>query len=61
MPQNTQNKISQTALKHYNQFRIVGTEALTWLKITTNIGKKLKFKLTSKKVTSNHWNLLPLK
>ena len=28
MPQNTQNKISQTALKHYNQFSSVIIEAL---------------------------------
>ena len=42
MPQNPQKTISQTELKHYNEFRSVGTEALRWVKITTDIGMKLK-------------------
>ena len=29
-------KISQTSLKHYNQFRIIRNEALRWLKIITD-------------------------
>ena len=48
MPQNAQNKISQNALKYYNQFRSVRTEALKWLQITTDTGMKLKFETTFK-------------
>ena len=42
MPQNPQNTISQTALKNYNQFRIVRNEALGLLQITTDAWIKLK-------------------
>ena len=42
MPLNTQNTISQTALKKYNNFRSVRTEALRWLQITTDTGMRLK-------------------
>ena len=49
MPQNPQNTIIQTALKHYNQFRSVRTEALSWVKIATDIGMKIKVKQQSKK------------
>ena len=42
MPKNTQNTISQTALKHYNQFISIITEDLRWLQITVDTGKKLK-------------------
>ena len=42
MPQNPQNTIIQTEIKHYNQFRIVRIESLSWLQITTDTGKKLK-------------------
>ena len=42
MPQNPQNTISQTLLKNYDQFRIVITEALIWVKMTTDTGMKLK-------------------
>ena len=42
MPQNPQNTIIQTALKNYNQFRGVRTEALIWLQTTTYVGEKLK-------------------
>ena len=42
MPQNPQNKISQTSIKHYNQFRSVINEALVWLKITTDTVNKIK-------------------
>ena len=38
MPQNPQNTISQTELKHYKQLIIFGTEALILLKIATDIG-----------------------
>ena len=50
MTQNPQNTISQNALKHYNQFRSVITEALGWLKITTDKGMKLKVETTSKEI-----------
>ena len=42
MPQNPQNTIIKTSLKHYNQFRSIKTGYLRWLKITTDKGKKLK-------------------
>ena len=42
MKKKPQNTISQTALKHYNQFRNVRTEDLRWLQITTDTGMKLK-------------------
>ena len=48
MPQNPQNTISQTKLKHYNKFRSVITEALIWVKITTDTGMKIKVEKTSK-------------
>ena len=46
MPQNPQNMISQTSLKHYNQFRSVGTKSLRWIQITTDTGMKLKAQTT---------------
>ena len=42
MKKKPQNIISQTALKHYNQFRNVRTDALRWLQINTDTGNKLK-------------------
>ena len=42
MPQNPQNKISQTELKHNNQFRSVINEALRWLQITIDTEMKLE-------------------
>ena len=42
MTQNPQNAIIQTVLRHYNQLRSVITEALRWLKITTDTGNKLE-------------------
>ena len=40
--QNPQNTISQTALKYYNEFRNVRTEALRWVQMTTDTGIKFK-------------------
>ena len=48
MPQNPQNTISQTALKHYNEFRSVTTEALRWVQMTKYTGIKLKVETTVK-------------
>ena len=48
MSQIPQNTISQTSLKHYNQFRSVITEALRWLQITTDTGMKIKVGTTVK-------------
>ena len=48
MTQNPQNKISQTALKHYNQFISVRTEALRWSQINTDIVMKLKVETSVK-------------
>ena len=42
MPQNPPNKIIQTALKNYNQFRSVRTEALRWLQIPIDTENKLR-------------------
>ena len=43
MPQNPQNTISQNEVKHFNQYISARTEALVWLQIATDTGKKLKF------------------
>ena len=48
MPQNPQNKISKNALKSYNKFRNVKTEALGWVQMTTNIGIKSKVETSAK-------------
>ena len=46
MPQKPQNTISLTKLKHYNKFISVRTEALIWVKMTTDTGIKLKVDTT---------------
>ena len=48
MPQNTQKKTSQTALKNYNEFRNVRTKALIRSQMTTDTGIKLKVETSSK-------------
>ena len=48
MPQKPQNKIIQTTLKHYNEFRNIITEALIWLQITTDTGIKFKVETSDK-------------
>ena len=48
MPQNPQNTISQTALRHYNELRSVRTGALIWINMNTDIGIKLKVVTTVK-------------
>ena len=48
MPQNLENTLNQTALKHYNQFRSVITEAHIWFKIATDTVMKLKAETTVK-------------
>ena len=48
MSQNSENTISQTALKHYNQFISVVNEALRCLQITTDTGNKIKVKMEAK-------------
>ena len=50
MPQNQQNTISKTALKHYNGFRNVITEALRWVQITTDTRIKFKVETSSKEI-----------
>ena len=59
MPQNPQNKISQTALKNYDQFRRVRTESLRWIQITTHTGINSKLKQQKMKEINNYWNSLP--
>ena len=41
MPQNPKNKISQTSLKHYNEFISVRTESIGWVNIATDTGIKI--------------------
>ena len=48
MPENWQNTISQTAIKHCNNFRSVRTKDLTWLQINTDTGSKIKVENTVK-------------
>ena len=60
MPKSLKNTISQTALKHYNEFRNVRTEGLRWVKITTDTGIKFKVENHTKKEINNYWNSLPL-
>ena len=60
MPKKTQKTISQTALKHYKQFRSVRIEALRWLQLTTDTGEKSKLKQQSNKEIKNYCTLLPL-
>ena len=48
MPQNPQNKISQTALKNYNESRNFRTEALRWVQMTTDTGIKFKVETSAK-------------
>ena len=49
MPQNPQNKISQTELKHYNRSSVIN-EYFRWLKIKTYTGKKLKVETSVKEI-----------
>ena len=48
IPQNYQNTIIQTALKHYNQFISVRTEALRCLKIKIDSGLRIKVETEAK-------------
>ena len=50
MPQIPQNTISQTALKYYNQFKIIITEALRWLQTTIDTVNKIKVETESKEI-----------
>ena len=50
MPHNPQKTISQTSLKHYNEFRNVRTEALIWVQMTTYTGIKLKVETSAKEI-----------
>jgi hypothetical protein len=42
MPKNTQNTLSQQALKRYNHFKAVNTEALEWLSIIDKLNNHVK-------------------
>ena len=48
MTQNPKNAIVQTVFKHYNSFRNVRTEALIWVKMTTDTGIKFKVETSAK-------------
>ena len=60
IPKNPQNTIIQTPLNHWNQFRSVRSEALRWLKITTDTVKKLKVEIKVKERDKNYYTSLPL-
>ena len=42
------DKIIKTELEHYNQFKSVRTEAITWLQSTTDTGNTTKAETESK-------------
>ena len=48
MPKNPKNTISQTSLKHYNEFRNDRTEYLRWVKMTIDTGIKFKVETSAK-------------
>ena len=48
MPKKPHMKMIENALKNYNKFISIRTEALIQLKITTNKGNKLKIETTFK-------------
>ena len=48
MPQDPNNKISQTTLKYQNEFRNIINEALRWVKMTTDTGIKFKVETSAK-------------
>ena len=50
MLHNPKNTIIQTALTHSIKFRSVGTEALRWLKITTDTGNKPRIETIFKEI-----------
>lgn len=47
MPTNPQNTLSQTALKFYNGFRSIHTEALDWIRFTDTTGKSTRLHTNS--------------
>ena len=53
IPQNPKNTISQTALKYYNEFRNVITEALRWVQMNTDTGIKFKVETSAKERDQN--------
>ena len=53
MQNNPLNTISQTVLKHYNEFRNVITEALIWVKMTKDTGIKFKVETSAKERDQN--------
>ena len=57
-PKKLQNIISQTAIKHYNQFRSAITKAIIWLNTTTDTGEKLTVEKRSRKEINNYWTSL---
>ena len=60
MTQTPQNTISQTEIKHYNEFRSFITEALRWLQITTDRVNKLKVETTVKKIKQQLLDLITI-
>ena len=60
IPQNPQNTISQTALKHYNQLISVKTEALVWVQIATDTGIKLKVETTVKEIDQQLFDFITI-
>ena len=50
MSRNPQNRIIQTELKHYNEFRNSKTEALRWVQMTTDRRIKLIVETSAKEI-----------
>ena len=60
MPQNSQNTISSTALKHYNKFTNERTEALIWVHMTKDIWIKSKVETSSKDIYQQLLDLITI-
>ena len=60
MPQSSQNTKFQTALKHYNQFKILRAAALRWVKIATDTGQKFKVEIIVKERDQQLFNFITI-
>ena len=60
MPQNSQKTISKSALKHYNEFINVRTEALIWVQMTIDTGIKFKVETSTKERDQQLLNLITI-
>ena len=60
MPQNLQNTISKTSLKHYNELKNVINEALIWVQMTIGTGIKSKVETSSKDIYQQLLDLITI-